>query len=289
MIEDIRALTAQLAADPTSLMFLRLGEALRQRGQFEAAAKVALAGLGRYPHLPDAHDLYARVLTDRQDYANAFDEWDTVLRLSPEHVGANKGIGFLYYRAGDRENALRHLRVALSIDPLDEGVRSAIERVSGGGEMWDQTAGTNTGPPVEPEPSGRKSGPTHAAAKAGPGGSSDPFFGLEGAHQRVLLVDREGFRIGGGLTNGEGADVSDVVAALLSSATREATRAAKLIGLGAWTHLTVECPSVSFCVVSPTPDTSLFAAMEAGMPVGQLHFLAERGSKAARAWLERVR
>ncbi len=137
MIEDIRALTAQLAADPTSLVFLRLGEALRQRGQLEAAQKVALTGLSRYPHLPDAHDLYARILADRHDYANAFDEWDMVLRIAPSHVGANKGIGFLYYRAGDRENAVHHLQLALAADPGDDGLRTAIDRLGGGGEVWD--------------------------------------------------------------------------------------------------------------------------------------------------------
>ncbi|HMV33599.1 MAG TPA: hypothetical protein PKA50_15880, partial [Gemmatimonadales bacterium] len=91
MTEDIRALSAQYAADPSSLVFLRLGEGLRHRGQLDAALKVALAGLNRYPHLPDAHDLYARILADRRDYASAFDEWDTVLRLAPHHVGAHKG------------------------------------------------------------------------------------------------------------------------------------------------------------------------------------------------------
>ena len=139
MIEDIRALTAQLAADPTSLVFLRLGEALRQRGQLDAAQKVVLSGLSRYPHLPDAHDLYARILADRHDYASAFDEWDITLRIAPNHVGANKGIGFLYYRAGDRDNAVHHLKLALAADPGDEGLRSAVERVGGGGEVWDGT------------------------------------------------------------------------------------------------------------------------------------------------------
>ena len=40
-IEDIRVLTSQLAADPSSLVFLPLGEALRRRGQLEAAEKIA--------------------------------------------------------------------------------------------------------------------------------------------------------------------------------------------------------------------------------------------------------
>ena len=59
MSDEIRALTARLADEPTSLAFLELGEALRRRGQYDAAAKVARGGLSRYPGLADAHDLVA--------------------------------------------------------------------------------------------------------------------------------------------------------------------------------------------------------------------------------------
>ncbi len=138
MTEDIRSLSAQYAADPSSLIFLRLAEALRQRAQLDAATRVALAGLSRYPHLPDAHDLYARILADARDFATAFDEWDTAIRLAPNHVGAHKGIGFLYHRAGEPEYALYHLRMAAHLDPHDEGLRKAVERVAGGREVWNR-------------------------------------------------------------------------------------------------------------------------------------------------------
>jgi hypothetical protein len=51
----------------------------------------------------------------------------------------------------------------------------------------------------------------------------------------------------------------------------------------------LDTAELSACVVKPTPDTSLLAAMDAGLPAGQLAFLAERAAKTARAWLERVR
>jgi tetratricopeptide (TPR) repeat protein len=274
--EDIRALSAQYAADPSSLVFLRLAEALRQRAQFDAALKVALAGLSRYPHLPDAHDLYARILTDRQDFATAFDEWDTVLRLAPNHVGAHKGIGFLYYRAGEPEHALYHLRLAAQLDPADEGLRRAVERVGGGREVWDTSL-----PETPPE---RTEEARAATVTAG-----DPFAGLEGARDRVLLVDADGLRLGGSLVGREGKNVSDEAAAVVAATTREAVRAVKLIELGEWDHLTIEGAEISACLLNPTPDTSLLAALDVGLPAGQLTLLAERAVKAARAWLERVR
>ena len=276
MTEDIRALSAQYAADPASLVFLRLGEALRQRRQLEAALKIAVQGLSRYPHLPEAHDLYARILADKHDYANAFDEWDTVLRLAPEHLGAHKGIGFLYYRAGEPEHALYHLRLAAELDPSDAGLHAAVERVAGGEEIW--------GAPMPETP------PEHQEeARAVSVAAGDPFAGLEGAGERLLFVDQDGFRLGGALLSSEGVDVSESSAAVLAATAREATRVARMLELGEWGHLTIEAAGVSVCVLRPTVDTTLLSTMDAGLPAGQLSFFAERAAKAARAWLERVR
>src|SRR5438128_432207 len=69
MSDDIRAMTSELARDPGSLVFLRLAETLRDRGQVDAARKVVRAGLERNPDSTDGHDLYARVLVDAGDLA----------------------------------------------------------------------------------------------------------------------------------------------------------------------------------------------------------------------------
>ena len=108
-VDEIRVLSAQLAQDPQSLVFLRLGEALRRKGQLDAALRVAVNGLERHPHLADAHDLYARILTDKHDYERAFDEWDMAVRIAPHHTGALKGLAFLYFKVGDVEQAEAHL------------------------------------------------------------------------------------------------------------------------------------------------------------------------------------
>jgi predicted regulator of Ras-like GTPase activity (Roadblock/LC7/MglB family) len=79
--EDIKTLTTRLAEEPSSLAFLDLGEALRRRGQFEAAYKVARGGISRYPSLAEAHDLLGRILGDQGDLAGAFDAWAEALRF----------------------------------------------------------------------------------------------------------------------------------------------------------------------------------------------------------------
>src|SRR5215218_1149189 len=129
--DDIRRLTARVAEEPTSLAFLELGEALRRRGQLDAAYKVARGGLARYPALADVHDLLGRILGDQGDLAGAFDAWAEALRFDPMRIGALKGIAFLYFRAGDVPAALEHLRRAAEIDPDDPTIIQAIERVRG--------------------------------------------------------------------------------------------------------------------------------------------------------------
>ncbi|MGH7533627.1 MAG: tetratricopeptide repeat protein, partial [Gemmatimonadales bacterium] len=265
MNDDIRALTAQLAADPASLVFLPLGEALRRRGQHDVAQKVALAGLGRYPHLPDAHDLFARILVDRKDFERAFDEWDMTLRLDPQHAGALKGLGFLYYKAGDLARALELLEAAQVESPDDPSVVAAMARV----RAESGTGPASDAPPLAPQP----------ASDADPVVAPTSIFaGLEGAENGLLLVDTAGLRLGGGLLDPAGVDVADVVAAHLAGVSREAQRTVRLLDLGTWEAVIVEAPKGNAAVVPANSESLLLLMRDGGVPLGRLHVLADRAA-----------
>src|SRR2546426_5088514 len=145
MPDEIKTLSSQLAQDPDSLVFLRLGELLRHKGQLDTAHRVALTGLERHPHLPDAHDLYARILADKHDYERAFDEWDMALRIAPDHVGALKGLAFLYFKVGDVQQAAAHLEAAQRVAPDDPGVAQALAMARGGGPGGGEAGGGGGG------------------------------------------------------------------------------------------------------------------------------------------------
>jgi tetratricopeptide (TPR) repeat protein len=258
--DDIRSLTARVADDPSSLAFLELGEALRRRGQLEAAYKVARGGLARYPGLADAHDLMARILGDQGDLAGAFDAWAEALRLDPMRLGALKGIAFLYYRAGDAPAALEHLQRAIEIDPEDESIRQAMARVSA--------------PPKPAAPTVLEAPPAPASV---PGGSNGNSSGM--------LVDHNGLRLNGTCRSPRGEDVGEPVAAELAGVSKEATRTSKLLGLGVWQAIAVESPEWNLFLVQPTPDTILLTMREASLPLAQLGLAAERGARDARDWL----
>src|SRR6476646_7294995 len=129
MVDEVRRLSDELARDPGSRVFVPLGEALRKQGQLDLALKVAMRGLERHPHFPDGHDLLARIWVDRSELLRAFDEWDMVLRLSPGHVGANRGMGFVCFQLGRLPEAEQYLSAALAAGDSDEGVSAALANV----------------------------------------------------------------------------------------------------------------------------------------------------------------
>jgi tetratricopeptide (TPR) repeat protein len=279
MADDIRALSAQLAQDPQSLVFLRLGEALRRKGQLDAALRVAMNGLERHPHLADAHDLLARILTDKHDYERAFDEWDMAVRIAPHHTGALKGLAFLYFKVGDVAQAEAHLEQARKVEPDDPSIDQAIAMIRRGAA------------PPPPEPSAAPSSPSAAAAPAAALSTSGfdearVFAGLEGANEGLLLIDGAGRVLGGALRDKAGSDVTDSVAAYLAGVSQEAARTAKLLGLGAWNGLSAEGQHGNVHLAHPTPEALLLVVRERGMPLGRLAILAQRASTMARRWLE---
>nr|MBA3497934.1 tetratricopeptide repeat protein [Gemmatimonadales bacterium] len=274
MTDDIRVLTARLADEPGSLAFLELAEALRRRGQLDAACKVARGGLARYPSLADAHDLMARVLSDRGDLAGAFDAWSSALQLDPMRTSALKGIGFLYYRAGDTAAAFEHLQRALDVDPDDRSIGQALARLAAtpraGGRPAPESAPPESGLPHSAPPDLPDApGPTSAAERPSRRASS-PFDGFEGGEQGLLLIDANGLRLGGRLDGPDGGEAGDRVAAQLAGLSREAARATRLLGLGTWDAIAVESPDGHFVLAQPTPDTVLIAAREPSLPVGQV-------------------
>ena len=278
MSDDIKTLTTRLAEEPASLAFLELGEALRRRGQLDAAYKVARGGLTRYPALADAHDLLGRILGDQGDLAGAFDAWAEALRFDPMRIGALKGIAFLYFRAGDIPAALEQLRRAAEIDPDDPTIGQAIERVKGAG------AAPVGGPgPSAPEPK-------TVSAEAAPPPAAHLVNGASQANGRadhgIMLVDGKGLRLNGTLFSPSNEDVGDRVAAELAGVSKEAGRTSRLLGLGGWHAIAVESPEGNLFLVAPTPDTMLLTVRDPSLPMAQLGLIAERAAREARAWLE---
>lgn len=239
-----------LPSTTQGLAFLDLGERLRQRGQLDAAATVALAGLARYPAFADAHDLLARIRADQGEDAPAISSWRATLEIEPGHIGALKGLAFIAFRARDLLTAERHLEAASARAPHDPTIIAALDRVRA----------------AAPSPS----------AEA---------FRLDEVASGILLFDAQGMRLTGGIGPGTGELEADATAAEASGLAREAIRATRFLGLGAWQQLVLEGPDARVAVIAIGPDATLLMRRPATTPPGRLLASSVRAAEAARGWL----
>ena len=259
MPEDVSAMSAELAGNPDSLVFLQLGEKLRLAGQLDAAARVATAGVERHPVLAEARDLYARILADVGRLRDAQALWTEALVLDPRNLGARKGLGYLSFRADDWDAALDHLESALAVDPTDRSIVGALSSIrTAFAELEIQAARLE------------------AAV----------FSGLEGAEAKMLLADDRGLVLGGRIADRHGQDRSQQVSAHLAGIAQEAERACRILNLGSWQWIAGEATEGNIHVTQPTERSLLILVRDSSIPSGRMIWIAERAAAAARKWLE---
>jgi predicted regulator of Ras-like GTPase activity (Roadblock/LC7/MglB family) len=304
MADEITRWSDDLARDPSSLVFLQLGEALRRQGELDTALKIAARGVERHPRSAEAHDLVARISVDRQDLGRALVEWQAALDIKPDHVGAMKGLGYVCYQQGRFEEAERHLSRAAAGGAGDD-VNNALATVrrSSGAEF----AAAVTAPAAARIEAPRKvevarpiaarvephvdafAEPKPDPAPAAAARSLEPqwMFSdllLDDA-QTALLLDANGLVLGGTYIDPDGQDVSQEVGARLSGISEEVARAAHHLELGAWRSMMFET-HIAVVAMAPAPDDSLIVvAASRATPLGLIRRLLDRCAERAAGWL----
>jgi tetratricopeptide (TPR) repeat protein len=271
MSDEISRWSDELARNPSSFVFLQLGEALRRQGQLEIALKIALRGLERHPQNADAHDLVARIAVDRRDFARASTEWQTVLELSPNHLGAMKGLGYVSFHQGRFGDAERYLSKAAA-EGAGSDVNNALEMVR---------RSTAPAPVVVAAPS------PHAEIAS----LHDPerLFAdlLVDDAQTALLLDTSGYVLGGIYFDSDGVDVSQDIGAQLNGISEEIVRSMKHLDIGEWQSITFETHAAVVAMAPAPNDALVVVAASRATPLGLVRRLHERCAGRAAAWLAR--
>jgi predicted regulator of Ras-like GTPase activity (Roadblock/LC7/MglB family) len=274
--DRVRLLTDELAADPGSLSFLPLVEALRREGELQEARRYALRGLEHHPHLAAAHDALARVLSDLGQDAQAYDEWQFALRLDPAHHPSLRGLGFLAYKRRDLAGAEGFLARALRGNTADEGLAAALRRVR------EELRGTSPARPKAPAE-------TRAAPVAKPRGraTAQSLFAtvLGDGDRTALLLDRDGLVMAGTYVDGSGRDVAEEIGAHLGGLADEATRALAQLGLGEWESLVVEAQHATVALAPGVEGAVIMVAAARDTQVGLVRRLLGQARQQAAAWL----
>lgn len=267
MSDEIRRLSDELARDPSSLVFLQLGETLRRTGQLDVALRVSLRGLERHAYSVEAHDLLARISADRGDLQRALDEWDTVLRLAPDHAGARKGMSFVLYKQGRFSEAERYLREAAASDAGDESIASGLASV----QQLQRDA-------AEPLSRDGLSRSWHDARRL--------FADILGdGDQTALLIDSAGLVLAGAYVAPDGREVAHEVGAALSGVSEEAERAMRHLPIGAWTSIAFEAEAATVAMAPAQDGALLVVAADPALPLGFVQRVLSRCAERARTWL----
>ena len=294
MADDVRRWSDELARDPASLVFLPLGETLRRQGQLDLALKIAMRGLERHSHNTDAHDLLARIAVDRGELQRAFDEWDMVLRLTPGHLGALKGMAFVRFQQGNTAEAESYLQQAAAVGG-DEEISAALTNLRAAGRGTRDAGGgaRDAGRGM------REDGANSSARPASPGprpadaprpATNDPralFADILGEHeQTALLLDDQGLVLAGIYVGDDGRDVAAEVGAELSGVTDAARRATKHLNIGEWRAIVLETEVAVVTMAPSAGDGLLVVAASRATPLGLVRRVLDRCLTRARQWLE---
>jgi predicted regulator of Ras-like GTPase activity (Roadblock/LC7/MglB family) len=294
MADDVRRWSDELARDPASLVFLPLGETLRRQGQLDLALKIAMRGLERHSHNTDAHDLLARIAVDRGELQRAFDEWDMVLRLTPGHLGALKGMAFVRFQQGNATEAAQYLERAAE-NGGDAEVTAALANLRGAGRgtrdmgrgMGDEGRGTRDAGAENGQPAPSS---THPASRVPRPANNDPralFADILGEHeQTALLLDDQGLVLAGIYVGEDGHDVAAEVGAELSGVTDAARRATKHLEIGEWRAIVLETEIAVVTMAPSAKDGLLVVAASRATPLGLVRRVLDRCLERARKWLE---
>jgi predicted regulator of Ras-like GTPase activity (Roadblock/LC7/MglB family) len=264
--DTIRAWSDELARDPNSLAFLRLAEALRRRRELGEAREIALRGLARHPYLADAHDVLARVHVDAGEPERAREEWEMAVRIDPRHLPALKGLAFVAFRRHDLAGAERYLREARVLDPGDDGLARAHQRII------DTLAQDPVPRPAPDEPSVTSARSLFA-----------PLLG--DGDRTALLLDRDGLVVAGAYVDAHGRDAGEVVGAELSGVSEEASRALGHLGLGAWASLLVEAAHATVGLAPAPENAVVLVAAARDTHVGFVRRLLLQARDRAVAWM----
>lgn len=266
--DAIRAMSEQLAIDPTSLVFLPLAEALLNRGELESAQRVARRGADRHADRPDVHDLVARIALTQGDADAAERAWRDALAISPDFGPAHRGMGFLCYQLGRWAEAEAHLAWARQMTPGEPALEAA----------WTALQEARAASAV--------SAARPAAPAAGSPADASSLFdrALGDTSQVALLLDADGLVVAGTYATADGTDLGAVIGAHLSGVSDEADRAMRHFGLGAWTRILLESEAATL-MMSPAQEGVTLVAAPREVPLGFVRRTLDQCQVLARRWL----
>lgn len=127
--DEIGRFEAQYRENPDSLVFARLADACRKKGDPERALSILADGIGRHPDYPSAYIVRARCLVDLDRLADAEASLRRVVELDGQNLVAIQGLANLAERRDDPIEAVRWYEQIATLDPMNVEAAAALARL----------------------------------------------------------------------------------------------------------------------------------------------------------------
>ncbi len=157
---EIAKLTERISKDPRSKLFVPLAEEYKKMGDLEMAIHVLSEGLKSNPGYVTARSFLGRLLLEQGDFAASQHEFEEVVKAIPDNLLAQRKLGDLHLLQGRQEEALKHYKAALALNPGDAEIASLLSDIEAGVDVRARIM-----QPKSPFPSGQAVPPSSQPSK----------------------------------------------------------------------------------------------------------------------------
>ncbi len=126
---EIAKLTERISKDPKSKLFVPLAEEYKKIGDIEMAIHVLSEGLKINPGYLTARSFLGRLLLEHGDFAASQSEFEEVVKAIPDNLLAHRKLGDLNLLQKRYEDALKHYKIVLTLNPGDAEIASIISEI----------------------------------------------------------------------------------------------------------------------------------------------------------------
>lgn len=135
---EIAKLVERISKDPKSKLFVPLAEEYKKVGDIEKSIHVLMEGLKNNPGYVTARSFLGRLLFDKGDMAGAQREFEEVAKSIPDNLMAQHKLGDLYVLQNRPMDALKHYKIALSLNPGDEEMAALVSDIEAGRDVKER-------------------------------------------------------------------------------------------------------------------------------------------------------
>ncbi|MFA5074058.1 MAG: tetratricopeptide repeat protein [Nitrospirota bacterium] len=152
---EIGKLTERISKDPKSKLFVPLAEEYKKTGDLEMAIHVLSEGLKNNPGYITARSILGRLLFEKGDLEGSQKELEEVVKAIPDNLLAQRKLGDICILQHRPDEALKHYKSALLLNPLDPELTALVSNLEAGKDTGSPVSEQKPLPvkrPVSPEP-----------------------------------------------------------------------------------------------------------------------------------------